>query len=265
MLLAVDIGNTRTTYGAYDGDQLLRTFSHETLKEGGNVGPDFFREMTQIARPDVVGIASVVPEVTKKTALFIDAVLGKVPIRIIGNNDVPMANHYADAFAVGTDRLIASYAAYERYGRTEKKPIIVIDFGTATTYDCITTNGDYLGGAITLGIASSVEALSALASQLPEVPLEFPEHVVANSTVHSIQSGILFGALAQAEGMISRITKEVFPNDAPIVVATGGLAKLLEGKTEAIHRYDSQLVLDGIRTILSDSEGSLNLLQPAAI
>lgn len=252
MLLAVDIGNTRTTYGAYDGGQLLRTFSHETLKDGGNVGPDFFREMTQIARPDVVGIASVVPEVTKKTAHFIDAVLSKVPIRIIGNNDVPIANHYGDPFAVGTDRLIASYAAYERYGRTEKKPIIVIDFGTATTYDCITTTGDYLGGAITLGIASSVEALSALASQLPEVPLEFPENVVANTTVNSIQSGILFGALAQAEGMIARITKEVFPNEAPIVVATGGLAKLLEGKTEAIHRYDTQLVLEGIRLTIDN-------------
>ena len=260
MLLAVDIGNTRTTYGAYDGGELLRTFSHETLKDGGNVGPEFFHEMTHIARPDIVGIASVVPEVTKKTALFIDAMLRQVPVRIIGNNDIPMTNHYGDPFAVGTDRLIASYAAYNRYGKPEGKPLIVIDFGTATTFDCITKSGEYLGGAITLGIASSVEALSSLASQLPEVPLEFPEHVVANATVNSIQSGILFGALAATEGMIARITKEVFPNEAPIVIATGGLAKLFEGRTEAIQRYDTQLVLEGLRTILSDSEGSLDVL-----
>lgn len=251
MLLAVDIGNSRTTYGAYIGADLLRTFSHDTLKDGGNVGPDFFHEMTHIDRPDIVGIASVVPEVTKKTALFIDAMLRQVPVRILGNNDVPITNRYGDPFAVGTDRLIASYAAYERWGKPEQKPVIVIDFGTATTYDCVTAGGEYLGGAIGLGIASSANALAELASQLPEVPLEFPDRVVANTTVGSIQSGILYGAVAATEGMIARITKEVFPDDVPIVVATGGLAKLLDGRTEAIDRLDNQLVLEGIRLTIA--------------
>jgi type III pantothenate kinase len=247
MLLAVDIGNTRTTYGAYNGAELLRTFSHETLKDGGNVGPDFFREMAHIARPDIVGIASVVPEVTKKTALFIDAMLRNVPVRIIGNNDVPITNRYGDPFAVGTDRLIGAYAAYERWGKPEHRPLIVIDFGTATTFDCVTANGEYLGGAIGLGIASTADALADLGAQLPDVPLEFPDRVVANTTVGSIQSGILFGALVATEGMIARMRQEVFPEEKPLVIATGGLANLLEGKTEAIHTFDQQLVLDGIR------------------
>lgn len=253
MTLAVDIGNTRTTYGAYNDGELITTFSHETLKDGGNVGADFFHQMTHIPRPDIVGIASVVPEVTKKTALFIDAMMRNIPIRIIGNNDVPMTNLYGDPFAVGTDRLIASYAAYERWGKAEEKPLIVIDFGTATTYDCVTKAGEYLGGAIALGIASGADALASLASQLPDVPLEFPEQAVANTTVASIQSGILFGALAQTEGMIARMTEEVFAGDEPVVIATGGLAKLLEGRTKSIHRFEPQLVLDGITKVLTAS------------
>lgn len=251
MTLAVDIGNTRTTYGAYNDGDLIVTFSHETLKEGGNVSADFFHQMTHIPRPDIVGIASVVPEVTKKTALFIDAMMRNIPIRIIGNNDVPMINLYGDPFAVGTDRLIASFAAYERWGKVEEKPLIVIDFGTATTYDCVTKTGEYLGGAISLGIASSADALASLASQLPDVPLEFPEHVVANVTVASIQSGVLYGALAATEGMVGRMIAEVFAGDEPLVIATGGLSILFEGRTRSIHRFEPHLVLDGITKVLA--------------
>jgi type III pantothenate kinase len=247
MLLAVDIGNSRTTYGAYDGNELLRTFSHETLKDGGNVTGEFFHEMSRIPRPDIVGIVSVVPEVTRKTGLFIDAILRNTPIRMIGNNDVPMVNRYGDPSAVGTDRLIASYAAYERWGKEAKKSLIVIDFGTATTYDCITANGEYLGGAIALGIESSARFLSSIASQLPEIPLEFPEHIVGSTTTESMQSGILYGALASMEGMIRRIAGEVFGEDEPIVVATGGLSQLFNGRSNAIHHSDSNLVLEGIR------------------
>jgi type III pantothenate kinase len=253
MILAVDIGNTRTNYGAYDGSTLLRTFSHDTLKDGKAIGADVLHEMSQIARPDIVGIASVVPEATQETARSIDAILKAIPIRIVGNEDVPFINKYRDPHAVGIDRLLGAFAAYENWGRPAKQPVIVIDFGTATTYNCVTSSGEYLGGAISLGIASSARALSSFASQLPNIPLEFPPGVLGSTTIESMQSGILFAALAQTEGMIARFTKEVFQNEEPIVVATGGLAKLLEGKTTAIHHYDSQLVLEGIRLTLSAS------------
>jgi type III pantothenate kinase len=251
MILAVDIGNTRTNYGAYDGSTLLRTFSHDTLKGDSAVDANILHEMSHIARPDVVGIASVVPVATQKTARSIDAILKEIPIRIIGTDDVPFINKYRDPHTVGIDRLLGAFAAYEKWGRTAKQPVIVIDFGTATTYNCITSKGEYLGGAISLGIASSARALSSFASQLPNIRLEFPPSVLGSTTIESMQSGILFGALAATEGMIARFTKEVFQNEEPIVVATGGLAKLLEGKTTAIHHYDSQLVLEGIKLAVS--------------
>lgn len=249
MLLAVDIGNSRTTYGAYNDAGLLATFSHETLKDGGNVTAEFFHQMARIPRPDVVGVASVVPEVTKKTGLFIDAILRNIPIRIIGNNDVPIVNRYQNPFEVGTDRLLGSYAAYERWGRDAKKPMIVIDFGTATTFDCVSKSGEYLGGAIALGVESSARFLSSIASQLPEIPLEFPPQVLGSTTRESMQSGVLYGALEAAEGLIRRIAAEVFQGEEPVVVATGGLAKLFEGRSAHIQIIEPYLVLDGIRRI----------------
>jgi len=253
MLLAVDIGNTRTTYGAYDGSKLLRVFSHETLKDGLTTNSDFIHEMSHIPRPDIVGIASVVPEATQKTALVIEAILKEIPIRIVSNEDVPIINKYRNPNEVGTDRLLGAFAAYEKWGRAAKKPVIVIDFGTATTFDCVTGSGEYLGGAISLGIASSAQALSSVASQLPEIPLEFPPNVIGTTTIENMQSGILFGAVALAEGMIERMIKEAFQDEVPIVIATSGLSKILEGRTAAIHYFDPQLVLEGIRLTIDSS------------
>lgn len=250
MLLAVDIGNTRTTYGAYSDAELLATFSHETLKDGGNVTGDFFHQIARIPKPDIVGIASVVPDVTRKTGLFIDAILRNIPIRIIGNTDVPIKNLYRNPFEVGTDRLLGSYAAYERWGKPEQKPLIVIDFGTATTFDCVSKQGEYLGGAIALGIEAGARYLSSIAARLPEVPLEFPPHVLGSNTVESMQSGILYGALEETEGLVRRLAREVFNGDEPLVVSTGGLAGLFSGKTMNIHHFEPYLVLDGIRRIL---------------
>ena len=249
-ILAVDIGNTRTTYGAYDSQELVATFSHETLKDGGNVTSEFFKEISRIPRPEIVGISSVVPEVTKKTALLIDAMMRNVPIRILGNNDVPMTNKYQDPFSAGTDRLLASYAAYQQWGKSEKRPLIVIDFGTATTFDCISASGEYLGGAITLGVASSADALFRLAAQLPDIPLAIPAQAIGTTTVESMQSGIVLGALLGAEGLVQKMTEEAFAGAQPIIVATGGMSSLFKGKADFIDYFVPSLVLDGIRHIL---------------
>jgi type III pantothenate kinase len=155
--------------------------------------------------------------------------------------------HYADSRAVGADRLCNAIAGFKRFGG----PLIIIDFGTATTYDVIASNGDYLGGVIAPGIETSAMDLHRRAAKLPKIELHFPKDVVGTDTVSSMQSGILFGAIDSTNGMIKRIQAEVYRREKEFakVIATGGFSSLLNKHTDAFVAVIPSLVLDGIRLI----------------
>jgi type III pantothenate kinase len=151
--------------------------------------------------------------------------------------------HYRDPKEVGADRIVAAMAAFKAYGG----PLIIIDFGTATTYDVVSDEGDYLGGAISPGMGISVEALYERAARLQRVELKAPPQVIGRTTVESMQAGIIFGFTAQVEGMVARIKKEL-GRDAR-VIATGGLSALIAEQTPVIELVDDRLMLEGLRLI----------------
>ncbi|HYM20943.1 MAG TPA: type III pantothenate kinase [Candidatus Kapabacteria bacterium] len=248
MILAVNIGNTNVAFGLFDDNGLTHSFSYptRTLKEQRSL-PSELLELTHI---DKIGIASVVPEVTDVLRATVQRQFPAAMTSVLKNSDVPIINRYHQPEQAGTDRLLGSLAAYRIYA-TDKRPLIIIDLGTATTFDCVTSNGEYLGGSIALGIGSSAKALASLTAQLPEIKLSFPKHALGRTTLEAIQSGIIFGAIDSAEGMIKRLTGEVFPNKEPIIIATGGSSELLKNRTSIIHFFDPYLVFKGIVMTMS--------------
>jgi type III pantothenate kinase len=248
MFIAVDIGNTRTTCGIYEGEFLAAIINFPTLRgEITQIVSEARKELSLYETVKDICIASVVPQSTYQTCDALRTLYGDVPVRVLSHDDIPLDNSYRDPTEVGADRLLGSLAAYTKYGAKEKNPVIVIDMGTATVFDCIDKEGLYLGGAIALGIESSAKHLSQIAARLPQITLEFPKRVLGKTTEQSMQSGILFGALSMAEGMVKRLHEEVFPGEEPIVVATGGLAALINKRSPFITHYEPYLVLDGIR------------------
>jgi type III pantothenate kinase len=159
------------------------------------------------------------------------------------------AIHY-DGGALGTDRLVNAVAAWEMYGRPRGCPVIVVDFGTATKLECVSANGEYLGGCIAPGIGISTEALARSASRLQRIELIRPKQVLGKNTVASLQSGIIFGFAGQADGLIKRLSREVAPEGpAPVVIATGGLAHLVVGESRTIQHVEPHLTLEGVRRV----------------
>ncbi len=150
---------------------------------------------------------------------------------------------YENPKDVGADRIVAALAAFDKYGG----PLIIIDFGTATTYDAISREGDYLGGAISPGIQISVEALFQRAARLQRVELKAPASAIGRNTVESMQAGIIFGFVAQVEGMVTRLRKELGADAR--VIATGGLAGLIASETRVIEQVEDRLMLEGLRLI----------------
>ena len=248
MFIAVDIGNTRTTCGIFQRELLAAIINFPTLRgEVKSISDEAKKQFALYQDVHEVCIASVVPKATYATSDALNEIFGDIEIRVLSHDDIPIDCSYKNPDEVGTDRLLGSVAAYTKYGDAEKKPIIVIDLGTATVFDCIDKNGTYLGGAIALGIESGAKHISTIAAQLPPVPLEFPKRVLGKTTEDSMQSGILFGAVSMVEGMVKRLTDEVFPKQRPIIVATGGLAALIIEHAPFITHYEPNLVLDGIR------------------
>jgi type III pantothenate kinase len=249
MTLGVDIGNTNITFGTFIDGELARTFqtSSEPFKMGNPSLPDEIFELTHISE---IGIASVVPQVTGHLKELLHRQFPSARITVLKNSDIPIINRYRHPEQAGIDRLLASLSAYRKY-ESSKRSLIVIDLGTATTIDCITANGEYLGGVIALGVGSSAKALASLTAQLPMIELQFPAHTLGRSTTESIQSGIVVGGLEMLEGLVRRLSSEAFQNESPIVVATGGLTELFKGKSSVIQYFESHLVLKGILITLS--------------
>jgi type III pantothenate kinase len=249
-LLAVDIGNTSTTLGLFDDagrlaqrfDIPTRTLTHRALTRETLDGP-----LAGIITPNTVAIASVVPWASDELIIVLHEIFPSAALIVLTSSNIPMRIDYPNPEELGTDRLLGALAAWKLRGEIEHRPCIVIDLGTATTYDAITADGTYLGGAIAPGLELGAEALAQRAAQLPAIELSFPPSIIGRTTIESMQSGILFGGLAQLEGFVQRLGSVAFPNEKPIVFATGGLSRHLEGRTSVVTYFDPDLVLTGIR------------------
>ncbi len=253
MLLVIDIGNTHTVMGVYDGQELkehYRVASNHALTadECGISIKQLFREYDRIE--DVI-ICSVVPPLTPIYEEMSEKLLKVDPVVV--SSDLPLGINilYDDPKTVGADRIANAVAAYEIYGG----PAIVVDFGTATTFDVISENGEYLGGAIAPGIETSSLNLFQKASQLFKVSLEKPRKAIGKNTEESLRSGIIFGTVGQIEGIVNRI-KEELPRMSPAkrepkIIATGGLANLIARESETIEEVNPTLTLEGLRRIYS--------------
>jgi len=249
MLLAIDVGNTNLTLGIYEGDSLgprwrLAT-DHERMPD--EYGLQFVGLLSHEGQhvEDISGIclASVVPPLTSKIVQACKKYLNCDPLVVDAGVKTGVRVRYENPKEVGADRIADAAAVQRLYGG----PACVVDFGTATTFDAISTEGDYLGGAIAPGIGIAAEALFIRTAKLPRVDLQRPPHAIGRNTVHALQSGLLFGYVALVEGMVERFRVELGKDMR--VIATGGLAEILAVETEVIEVVAPWLTLDGLRII----------------
>ncbi|MGC8856484.1 MAG: type III pantothenate kinase [Anaerolineae bacterium] len=249
MLLTIDLGNTNLTLGLYQGDQLER---HWRLATDHNRMPDEyglqFLGLLQNAGKTTadlsgVALASVVPPLTSRVIQACREYLNQSPLVVDAGIKTGIKIRYDDPRAVGADRVCDAVAVMHLYGG----PACIIDFGTATTFNALTREGDYLGGAITAGIHLAAEALFTHAAKLPRIDLQRPPSVIGRNTVHAMQSGLLFGYVCMVEGMVERFRAELGTDMK--VIATGGLAELIARETSVIHILAPWLTLDGLRIL----------------
>ncbi|GAB4276780.1 MAG: type III pantothenate kinase [Deferrisomatales bacterium] len=249
LLLALDVGNTHTVLGVYRAQELvahwrIRTEAHRTPDEIGVLLRSLFQlRGVEVAEIGGIAISSVVPALTPVFEEVSREYLHRDPLVVGPGIRTGMPIHYEDPREVGADRIVNAVAGYARYASA----LIIVDFGTATTFDYVSEQGAYMGGMIAPGLAISMEALFAKASKLPKVALTRPNRVLGRNTAHSMQSGILFGYVSLVEGLVERLTAEV--GGAPTVVATGGLAPLIAAHTDRIHHVEEFLTLDGLRLL----------------
>ena len=254
MLLVIDVGNTNTVIGVYDGEILkydwrIRTIRDTTADEFNVLANALFSDKG-IVRSTIqkTAISSVVPSSVPILNAYCEKYLGLSPLWI--NPDsvkklMPILYHNPNE--VGADRIVNAVAAYRKY----KTSLIVIDFGTATTLDVISEKGEYIGGAIVPGVMISAEALFQRASRLPRVEIfKAPDTVIGRDTIDSIKSGLIYGNAAMVDGMVERMAKEM--NSTPRIIATGGIAPLISGLSKTIEKVEPSLTLDGLRIISNE-------------
>jgi type III pantothenate kinase len=247
MLLAIDIGNTNVVFGVFDEDKLIENWRVGT---NSKITPD---EYAMIFK-DLFGFAGI--EFKQITGVIISTVVPPLlPVMIEMSRkyfriDPMVVTHqiktgitilYDNPKEIGADRIVNAAAGYKIYGG----PIIIVDFGTATTFCAVTKSGEYLGGAITPGVKISAEALFQRASKLPRVELTKPPKVIGADTISAMQSGIIYGYAGLVDGIVERMKKELSPDAT--VVATGGLAELIAPETKTIQELKPHLTLEGLR------------------
>src|SRR5580765_4253675 len=230
MLLAVDVGNTQTVLGLYDGDRLTeqRRLATDSSRTGDELGA-LLGEMLDLESVDGICLSSTVPALVREFELFAER-WARAPILVVGpgaKTGIPV--RYDDPREVGPDRIVNAVAAKERYGA----PCIVVDFGTSTNFDIVSPEGEYVGGVLAPGVEISMDALFARAARLLRVPFAAPERVIGKTTTSGLQSGMVYGFAGQVDGIAERIREELGAPDAP-VVATGGLADLIAPHTRTI-------------------------------
>ncbi len=258
MLLVIDVGNTNTVMGIYDGKNLvkdwrIRTEKNRTEDEFHVLATSLFSgKNVALASIEKTIISSVVPPMVTILDSFCRKYLGHEPHWVDAKSSAGMPILYDNPSEVGADRIVNAVAAYARH----KTGLIVIDFGTATTFDAISDKGEYLGGAISPGIHIASEALFKNASKLPRVEIFVPpEKVIGKDTENSIKSGIIFGYAGLVDGIVRRMSDEM--ESPPKIIATGGLAPLMSGVCESIEAVDSSLTLEGLRIIYEKLESPL--------
>jgi type III pantothenate kinase len=249
MLLTIDVGNTHTVVGVFDGPTLvadwrMASMTVRTRDESWLTIKNFCADAgIPISALKGAGISSVVPDLTDVFEGMVEKYLKTEPVTITASLDLGFRVHYADPLAVGADRLCNAVAGYRKYGG----PLIIIDLGTATTFDVVAANGDYLGGVIMLGMESAAAELHRRTARLPRIELHFPANVIGRDTTTSMQAGVMFGTIDALEGMIRRITTEL--GQPARVIATGGLSTAVASHTSMVHACEPSLVLQGIRLI----------------
>jgi type III pantothenate kinase len=249
MLLVVDVGNTHTVLGLYEGKKLIHHFRIQS--ERGRTEDEYhviFATLVQLAGVQITAInssilASVVPPLTDSIVRAVRRAFHHDIIVVGPGIKTGMPILYENPREVGADRIVNAIAAYERL----HAGVIVVDFGTATTFDCVSNRGEYLGGAIAPGIGLSADALFSRAARLPKAEIVRPPHVLGRNTVHSMQSGLVFGYAGLVDGMVERLRAEMgYPCS---VIATGGEAMLIRGESKTIDEVDQHLTLDGLRIL----------------
>ncbi|HET6980330.1 MAG TPA: type III pantothenate kinase [Pyrinomonadaceae bacterium] len=249
MLLAIDAGNTNITLGVFDGEDLRAQWrlvtDHDkgsdeyasdlrSLFEGANV---------DLGKIDAVVIASVVPPLDQTLSRMVQECFRLTPLFVNHTVDTGLKILYDSPSDVGADRIVDAVAAVTKYGA----PCIVVDFGTATTFNAVNAEHEYLGGVIAPGIMISAEALFLRAAKLPRVEIKRPEKVIGSSTIGAMQSGIYHGYAGLVDGVLEKMIAEM--NTQPHVIATGGFAPLIANASRFIEKVDGTLTLDGLRLV----------------
>lgn len=250
MLLAIDIGNTNVTVGAFDGDRLVASWRLST--DPRRMADEYALQMQGLlpmkgVRPEVIAavcLCSVVPPLTGVFQQMARTLFGGEPLVVGAGTRTGVRVVYDNPRDVGADRIVDAAAAFHYYGA----PAVVVDFGTATVFDAISADGSYLGGAIAPGLHVAAEALFLNTSQLKRVELQAPKTAIGKNTVHSMQSGLVLGYAGLVESMVRRFKDELAAPTAK-VVATGGLATLMAEHTSAIEVVDMDLTLRGLNYI----------------
>jgi type III pantothenate kinase len=249
MLLTIDIGNTNITLGVYDGEVLgprwrLATEHNRMSDEYGIMLVNLFQH-AGVARDAIHGIAlaSVVPPLTSTFQQACEKYLGRQPLVVDAGVKTGVRVKYDDPKGVGADRVVDAAAVQKLYGG----PACIVDLGTGTTFDAISAEGDYLGGAIAPGLGIAADALFQRTAKLPKVDLVRPPTAIGRNTVHAIQSGLIFGYVGLVEGMVARFRSELGPSMK--VIATGGLANILAEETRVFDVIAPWLTLDGLKIV----------------
>jgi type III pantothenate kinase len=255
MLLAVDVGNTETMLGVFREDELawhwrVSTVPDRTADELALLFEGFLehQDLSFDRHITAVVLSSVVPSATRALREMVGRYFGFPPLVVEPGIKTGLPLLFDNPKEVGADRIVNSLAAVEKYG----PPAIVVDFGTATTFDAISEGGEYVGGVIAPGIEISARALYEHTAQLRRVELRPPPSVIGKSTVEALQSGLLYGYASLVDGMVERLAKEL---GRPTVIATGGLAAVLVGECRTIDEHDPWLTLEGLRIVFDRNTG----------
>jgi type III pantothenate kinase len=249
MLLALDVGNTNITIGAFENERLtgrwrLRTVLNQTADEWGILVRNLFAlSSLDLAQVDGIIVASVVPPLDSALAQMAERYFHREAMFIAPETDTGLRNCYDNPKDVGADRVVNGVAAFHKFGG----PCVVVDLGTAITFDAISANAEYLGGIICPGIGIAVEGLFSKTARLPMVDFREPEQVIGTNTVGSIQSGLYYGAIGMIDGILERLTGILGPQTK--TVATGGQAILVTRGSRYLKNVDENLTLEGLRLI----------------
>jgi type III pantothenate kinase len=255
VLLALDAGNSNITIGAFEGQRLLsqwrlRTVHEQTADEWGILLRNLFSPAgLEIGAIDGIIIASVVPPIDSTLAFMTERYFGTAAMFVTPRTDIGLAIRYDNPNEVGADRLCNGVAGFYKYGG----PCIVVDMGTTINFDVISRDGEYLGGAIAVGIGIAIEALFARTARLPLVDFGAPKQVIGTNTVASMQSGLYYGAIGMIDGIVERIVAELGADTK--VIATGGQARMIVSGSRYLKIVDDHLTLEGLRMIWDRNQG----------